>query len=216
MLRRSLISVATAAVALALAAPLAGAAAAPSGAPAPAKPGSSASIKDATGDVWTFNTDSLEWEPVDAWPTADVTGAAGWHWSDSVQAAMKFVDLKKTDIQVFSFQIRTPELTRVGGITILPKKEPKGIHYLETLKGAEVKAKGMTHKVSYKRDIVQISIPRSLLSNPRWVRVAMMNELYSGSDQYADNPQTTEWMSPQQWKKNPGLSPRLYPAEASG
>lgn len=216
MLRRSLVTTTTAIAALALAAPVAGAAS-QAGTAEPRERYNRVVITDQVDDVWLWNPVSSEYDPVDSWPTADVKKGVGTHWSDSVEATMKFVDLKKAHHQEFAVKIKTPELTRVGWVVVKPGKW-QGFHVMEKATGKAVSAKGMTHKVSYKRNTVQMVIPRSLLSNPKWVKVAMLNLMFTIPEdaEFVDNPQTTGPMGPAKWKKNPGLSARLYPAEASG
>lgn len=209
MLRRTLVAVASA---LALIAPVA-ASATPT--TSEAKP-NRAVAKDQTDDVWVWVPGEKIYVLVEGgYPAADVLKAVVTHWADKVSVTMKLDNLKKQHKQSFGVKIKTPELTRVAWVYAGPGGY-KGWHRLEKDSGKQVSAKGMTHGINYKQDVVRMSIPRTLLSDPEWIRVAMVNLLYTAEGgEFVDHPANDQALYFEQWKNDPPLTAKLYPAKPS-
>ena len=211
MVRSSLVALVSAVV---LAAPVAVPTADASTAGPVARP-NRVTVTDVTDDVWLWVPGDRIWTEVDSWPTADIVEAEVTHWGpkvgDRVVVTMDFVDLQSSERQEFAVKITTPELTRVGWVIVKPGRW-RGYHVLEQNGGRAVRATGVTHRVSYTEDTVLLTIPRSRLGNPPWIRVAFLNLMYTAEGGlFQDQPHDASFLLEKDWKRHPPLSGKLYP-----
>lgn len=216
-MRRDLSALVSAFAAVALAAPVAATASTSTTPPGPREKYNRVIAHDQKNDVWLWNPASEEYEHVDGWEILDVAKVVGTHYKNSVVFTMTFLDLKKANFQEFAMKVKTPELIRVGWVIVKPGAYG-GTHLLEDNNWKKVSAKGLTHKINYKKNTVRLEIPRSRLSNPRWVRLAFWNRLWTDPEdaEFGDHPANDQAMTPEQWHDNPPYTVRLYPAAVSG
>ena len=176
------------------------AAAATVSAPAGAATGtatSDVSLTDATGDVWSIGEgENEEYGPAGDMPTADVVRAVVQHRRGSVVVRMDFADLRRQDPAAYTAMIITPEKLRAAFVTTGPRRWA-GKHMLVNGNYGNVRCPGFAHTVDYDADRVVMTLPRTCLGRPRWVRVSMTNYMYAGDteatfQEFTDNPHTAD------------------------
>lgn len=178
-------------------------------------------ITDVIDDVWLWVPGDRTWTEAGPWPASDNVQAEATHWGsrvgDRVVVTMDFTDLQKfrSGRQEFAVKIATPRLTRVAWVIVKPGKW-KGYHLLELSNGKAVSARGLTHQVGYTTETLTLTVPRSRLGYPPWVRVAFVNLMYTTEGGlFQDNPHDASYLLAKTWKKHPPLSARLFPVVPS-
>ena len=104
----------------------------------------------------------------------DVTSIKVVHGARKVSVTMLFADLtRKPAMAEYAVEVRTNEKElRIADVSA-SSGHWKGHATLQSRKGDE-KCAGLTHAIDYDKNSVSIGIPRSCLSNPRWIQVAAM------------------------------------------
>lgn len=152
-------------------------------------------LGDAAEDVYVYDLDAGQYVLAGAFAPADVRRAEARHGDRKITVKLTFADLRKSGIQNYYVRFRTPTMERFAevhtgagdwGGTVVWKNE----------KGAELATKGLSHKVDYADDFVRLTVARSALDRPTWVRLVMMNQMWDledqGSSEYIDNPHNDE------------------------
>jgi hypothetical protein len=164
-------------------------------------------LRDGTGDVWRMTLGSADKVRR---PAADVKRAVVRHVPATVRVRMRFADLRRAGSQSYQVTYRTP-----GGGYYLAVLEslPGARSGRSSLWGMEserrLRCPELRHRIDYARDLVALSVPRSCLGDPSWVRVNMTNLLAPLEDPtgdgriFVDNPHNHR-----PWSE--AFTPRLY------
>ena len=154
---------------------------------------SKVSLTDATGDVWSIGEgEHEEYRPAADMPTADVVRAEVQHRRGRVVVRMDFTDLRREDPASYTAMIITPEKMRAAFVMTGPRRWA-GKHMLVNGNYGNVRCPGFEHSVDYDADQVVMTLPRTCLGRPRWVRVSMANSMFKGDteatfQEITDNP----------------------------
>lgn len=161
-------------------------------------PGSSqAEVKahtDATGDVFVSPESDGAGENFTPAPDrveGDVTGVRVAHRANKVKLTLRYRELSRTGFaNIHSFRIRTEKVVRdvtVFGIT----GHWRGEAEMSTARGRTVSC-ALSHTIDYATNRVTVLVPRSCLSNPRWVRVGAAGiGIDDDGNTYADDARST-------------------------
>ena len=130
---------------------------------------------DPAGDVtkYTYNLDTdEETETVDPTITnGDVIGSTIKHNPRKVIATMRFRDLvaPTSDLDAYVLSIKTNRLNR--DLTVVATSDaPRGERQFSRPNGRDVRCRGLSHHIDYTANTVTMSVPRSCLGKPRWVK----------------------------------------------
>jgi len=112
----------------------------------------------------------------------DITSARFAHYS-GVSAVIHFKELKRVgDERSAYLKITTNEGLHRDVFLSARSGHWAGTTEMDKPNGDRVKCKGMTHKIDYKTNIMTIRVPRSCLSNPRWVKLGFAFAVDTRSD----------------------------------
>jgi hypothetical protein len=151
-------------------------------------------LRDGPGDVWKNADTPTGWVLVGGVPRADVVSFSAVHGRNNLRLVLTFRNLKKVvaagEASDYYVDIKTPTMERIAEVWT-ERRIWQGHHYLLNGQGDPARQRGMTHHVGYLTDTVSIVIPRTLLGNPRWVRVGAVNYVYLpgiAEETLEDNP----------------------------
>ena len=168
---------------------------APAGASA-AEPVSRIVLVDPAGDVWSIGEgENAEWVSAGDLPAADVRRAVVRHGRNRVVVKMTFTDLRRAEPQFYWATIASRR--QFGALLVSTGLGRfKGRHQLVNGNFADVKCPRLSHRIDYAADRVTMSVPRSCLGRPRWVRVDLTNAMFRGEteadfQEITDNPHST-------------------------
>ena len=153
-------------------------------------------LEDGAGDVWGSVGDEPGQVDHVTFPPADVKRVLVRHATYAVRIRMQFVDLRRVGRQEFAAGIWTSPDTRpyLAGVISKPGNR-RGFHFFAQ-GGGSGSCPGVTHRIDYSRNVVQMRIPRSCLGRPAWVTVQLDNSLETVAPcperQYMDNPHNHE------------------------
>lgn len=153
--------------------------------PATAAAGASLTVEDATGDTWMTDYGDGTTAPKDVSAGSQVnvdlekTLIRYAHGKVTVKAT--FVDLRKsTNRFVLGLRLRTNEgVKRLAAVETIERETWAGDHHLARFDGDELSCRGLAHEIDYAADTVELVVPASCLSKPRWVQATI------GVDGYA-------------------------------
>jgi len=138
-------------------------------------------LTDPAGDVWAQAETSTQ---IGTRVNGDLVKTVVNHTAKRVVVKAKYTDLRKTaDTFGFIYYLRTNEGVRRGVDVLAGPGHRRGVS--ELTKGRadkKVACAGLTHAVDYTANTVTLSVPRSCLSNPRWVQVQPGAVTLSSSD----------------------------------
>lgn len=125
---------------------------------------------DPRGDVHRVNGDDTT-APAARVVNVDLTRVTVAHSSTAVTFTGRYADLRANDdIITFFAEIRTNEsVRRMVALTAAPEFR-KGQASLFRPDGNGASCPGLRHTIDYATNVVRVSIPRSCLSQPRWVQ----------------------------------------------
>lgn len=158
---------------------------------------STARLTDPVGDVWAIGEgEDEEWALAGDMPTADVVGAVVRHRARRVVVRMDFANLRRVDPASYTALITTPEKIR-GVFVIAGPGGWAGDRHLVNGNFGNVRCRGFQHSIDYATDTVIMSVPRTCLGRPRWVRVEMANYTFRGDSEedfqeITDNPHSSD------------------------
>ncbi len=133
---------------------------------------------DVSGDVVLLHPESDDVKVEGDWTNGDITRLRAAHATHRVKARLKFRDLAKdVDHVRHSLRIRTDEKT-FDVYAFANKGSWAGESLL--VANREMECRGLQHHIDYAEDTVRVSVPRSCLSRPKWVRVG------AGTDSFID------------------------------
>jgi hypothetical protein len=158
-------------------------------------------IKDATGDVWHDGSSYTEAGTV---ANADLKKVVVRHTRKVVVLKGTYTDLKKSDdLKWFVMFLRTNEKRRRFALVRTTPAKPQGVHMLTNMSADNLKCAGVTHEIDYALNTITLSLPRTCLSNPRWVQAqggAVLSESMVADEAYVDDMATTG-PEPKTWSK---------------
>jgi hypothetical protein len=145
--------------------------------------------KDAKGDV-TYSTydpetgESTE-EVNSTVKGGDILRTVVRHRTSKVFVAIDFADLRRDDATGGHFlRLVTNEGVKRNAFLEVTKEKPRGTLSFSKSSGAPVTCKGLARDIDYTANTLSFEIPRSCLSNPKWVRVGFGTFRYPDSDSY--------------------------------
>jgi hypothetical protein len=139
---------------------------------------------DASSDVVLIHLDSDEdGTVVEDWENGDITRLRAAHGTHRVKVRLQFQDLQKRNVDGFNHftRVRTDEK-----MFLIRLHAYRGWWAGESLLAAKrlLKCRGLKHHIDYAENTVRVSVPRSCLGRPKWVRVgAATNSFVKGTDQ---------------------------------
>ncbi len=139
----------------------------------------SALRRDARGDVVVV-VDNTPNRVVKRNRYADITQFRVTHDRTRVRVSMQVRNLKRRDFN-FNANIRTP---RARFVFNLAKYGPVNQALLLDAQGDPMRCRGARHKVSYRRNLLAFSLPRTCLARPRWVRAGGVLTVAGNSGEY--------------------------------
>ena len=149
-------------------------------------------IKDRTGDVWTMTEDTETWETefskAGSVANTDIENVKIAHSARKVKVWARYADLRRSqDFVIFGFGVRTNESVRRDAYVFsFDRLEDK---FLVRRNGRLVTCRGMRAEVQWPQDEVELDIPRSCLSKPRWIQVRAFAQSMPGEQlDSADGP----------------------------
>ena len=162
----------------------------------------SLTVNDQVGDTWLddYSGDVETYTPSGSWTNDDLVRTVVRHGDRRVVVKAKYADLKRSaDPLILVVRLRTNESLK-RDVAVETVSSPRGSVMFAKHSGADVKCTGLTHDVDYDADRVTVSVPRSCLSNPRWVQatvgaVAMTDEYHV----HVDNGHNTGHHEPNTW-----------------
>lgn len=182
--RRNLVSLAVAACLLPLPLPL-GTVAAWAGDEQPTR----VVLPDGKGDVWFWNDSPGGETLVGKKSTVDVIRAVAAHRPRVVTSLTRVLDLRRVGrFQEFDTRILTP--TNAFAVWVVARKDNRaGRHVLFSFDtGERVRCPGLAHDIGYGTNRVTVSVPRTCIGKPNWVRLSLQNSLGKGDGAFFDNP----------------------------
>ena len=153
-------------------------------------------LTDPTGDVWAIGEgEGEEWVSAGDEPGLDVERAVVHHRRHRLVVRMTFTNLRRVEPQYYSAAFTAPK----GYGAVFVSAEPgrwKGRSQLVDEQFGQVRCRGLRHRIDYATEKVVMSVPRSCIDKPRWVRVAMAVYGFRGEteaefQELTDNPHST-------------------------
>lgn len=170
-------------------------------------PVSRAVLQDPTGDVWTIaEGEGEEWVSAGDVPTADTTRGVVRHGRFNVVVRMTYTNLRRVDPQSYSAVIRSRRQYGAVFVSAGPGRW-KGRHQLVGGDYSPVRCTRLSHSIDYDAERVVVSVPRSCLGRPRWVRAGLQSFMFRGETE-EDFQEITD--NPHSDGPEGGLTPRLY------
>jgi hypothetical protein len=160
-------------------------------------------IDDATGDVFTYDTEGDTYAPSEQQVNVDLDDVVVKHAARKIVVRASYVDLKKTDGMVqYVLRFRTNEgLKRDVTVMAGGLFPAKGVVMLAKPNGDEVRCRGLQHDVDYGADDVTLTLPRRCVSNPRWVQAFTAAAYTADSGDYIDHGHISGMKEKIMWSK---------------
>ena len=154
-------------------------------------------LDDPTGDVWAIGDgEHAEWVSAGDVPTADVVRAVVRHGRHKVKVKMTFTNLRRVEPQHYSAALFSRRQYGAVFVSAGPGRW-KGRHELVDGNFANVKCPRLSHSIDYANEQITMSVPRSCIGRPNWVRVDMTNFMFRGEteedfQEITDNPHSAD------------------------
>lgn len=154
-------------------------------------------LEDQTGDVWAIGDGAhAEWVSAGNVPTADVVRAVVRHGRHKVKVKMTFANLRRVEPQHYSAALFSRRQYGAVFVSAGPGRW-RGRHQLVDGDFANVKCPGLSHSIDYATEQITMSVPRSCIGRPNWVRVDMANFMFHGEteqdfQEITDNPHSAD------------------------
>jgi hypothetical protein len=149
-------------------------------------------IKDRAGDVWAMTEDPETWDTelskAGSVANTDIENVKIAHSARKVKVWARYADLRRNqDFVIFGFGVRTNESVRRDAYVFsFDRREDE---FLVRRNGRLLKCRGMRAEVQWPQDEVELDIPRSCLSKPRWIQVRAFAQSMPGEQlESADEP----------------------------
>lgn len=164
-------------------------------------------LTDPTGDVWAIGDGENEtWVSAGDVPTADVVRAVVRHGRHRVMVKMTFTNLRRVEPQYYTAMISS---RRQYGAVFLSAGPGRwsGRHELVDGNFSKVKCPKLAHSIDYDTEQVTMSVPRSCIGRPNWVKIGLSNLMFRGETE-ADFQEITD--NPHSGDAEGGFTRRLY------
>lgn len=154
-------------------------------------------LDDPTDDVWAIaEGENEEWVSAGDLPTADVVRAVVRHGRYKVAVKMTFTNLRRVEPQSYNAMLVSRRQYGAAFVSAGPGRW-KGRHVLVDGNWSKVKCPRLSHSIDYVTEQVTMSVPRSCIGRPNWVRVGMVNYMFHGEteegfQEITDNPHTAD------------------------
>lgn len=128
-----------------------------------------------------------EGTPPDSLVNADVRRSRISHTRTAVTATVRFSDLTRTGARELWLDLRTDEGVQRRMRLAAYQGQYRGFAVL--LKDDDELSCRVSHTIDYTADTISVSVPRSCLSSPTWVKVATYSywgEFFGETDRYVD------------------------------
>lgn len=146
---------------------------------------------DKHGDVLAFDNATNEpIGPADA-PTADVWRMTVRHTQTRIIARIRFADLRRVGFHGTLVRVVTNEGLKRDVTVFAGQNMWRGLTSMTRPNGTDVKC-DIAHKIDYTANTVTVNFPRSCVSDPRWVQVAVggvWGRSMDAKEFYADDAQ---------------------------
>ncbi|MDP3891552.1 hypothetical protein [Nocardioides sp.] len=145
--------------------------------------------RDAVGDVGSFTDESENFTTLPGQKVGDVVRSVGKHKGKRVSFSVKMRALPKTK---HSHGVVTRIVTNKKTYFADAHSAPGlGSDVFLTRNGKLIDCAGMRHKRSAKRNTITLSVPRSCLGNPRWVKLGGGVYWLKGNKSFVDESHRT-------------------------
>jgi len=158
-------------------------------------------MDDGTGDVWSqaMARGLTEPQPGER-VNADLVSTKADHTSNKVVATAKYTDLvRNTDSFQYAMLLKTDEHKKFWIYAGASPDDRNGSMYLGRTNGNEVTCGDKDFAVSYAKDKISFSIPRSCLGKPSWVKYESAGIVYDESNNYFIDDAASDQAQPSQW-----------------
>lgn len=143
---------------------------------------------DATADVVSVTGASETMAPAPERTNGDIAYSKVNHRARKVVLTLRYRDLEGVGLQSHFFSIRTPTFTR-DVYVVAASGFWGGKAFMQTPRGKRVRCH-LAKKIDYTTNTVTVSVPRTCLDKPRWVKVAMAQVSFDSVESetiYADD-----------------------------
>ncbi|HET7735972.1 MAG TPA: hypothetical protein VFK52_08370 [Nocardioidaceae bacterium] len=157
-------------------------------------------LSDPAGDTWTAADPA---DPAGSARNTDLRRTVLVHAAKRLTVRSRYVDLvqpRRGETLTLAVRIRVDDGPKRNAFVIAPRSAPYGRHRLVLERNdAAVRCDGMRHRISYARDVISLSIPRTCLGRPRWVQlmVVALDLRSSGAatidDAASTGPEASTW-----------------------
>jgi hypothetical protein len=136
-------------------------------------------VTDETADVWEAvyhsDTDTTEFVSAGSVPNMDVESVRIRHLANRIVVKATYVELKREGV-IFggTSRLRFNDGPTVGfSLDTYNRWGGESVLY-ESGSGDPIRCGGFDHSIDYAANVVEVSIPRSCVGNPRWVEATYM------------------------------------------
>lgn len=158
-------------------------------------------LREGRGDMWRvdFNEKSgEEYRPAPAVRNGDAIRVLIRHTATHVVIREKFVALRRTgDLLMVGAEIRTNEGVRRDAFIFADRRNWQGDAIFSGPRGQGTDC-DLEHSLNYATNTAVIKIPRTCLSNPRWVQVRLGDGFLKRQAFFIDNPHNGQ-AEPKAW-----------------
>lgn len=159
--------------------------------PAGAASAATLALHDPSGDVWSQDMSGSGYVAAGSKVNTDLVRTSFRHGPRNLVVTNKYVDLRRVGGGFFySFRLRTNEHVRRFAFISAGPQQWRGHLDLIRPNGDPSGCDGATKQIDYDLDTITVTVPRSCVSNPRWVQFTAEADSFSrdGSSLYTDNP----------------------------
>jgi hypothetical protein len=137
---------------------------------------------DAVGDVWVpTGVDRFERVTV-VRPNTDVRRFVVNHGTDTIVVKVRYLDLRNTDDQELDVSMELKTSTQFWSLSGIFGGGDPGVFVVvgDSNTGERVEC-GASGRVSYRKDLVKLVVPRSCIGEPEWLQVRGFHRWYTES-----------------------------------
>jgi hypothetical protein len=152
-------------------------------------------VVDSIGDVRRYDNQTGRPRLAPEVTNGDFTRVTYNHRLHRVVLKAEYVDLlepqapRRNDYSLLAFatRMRTNEGAYRVAYTIGDSDLPEGMSLVTKRRGA-TRCDGLSHRIDYEANTIKMSVPRSCLGGPRWVRFTSAHFAYDGRAETSDQP----------------------------